>query len=67
MNESYITDLGEDFQLEDGSYPLQRYGYWEYNSGKGKMQVKEISDNLTYLMEKYKITSNNVYVIPKKR
>jgi hypothetical protein len=61
IKDAFITDLGED--VKHGEYPIERYGVWTYSEKRQKMQVKETSNDLNYLADKYKINVEEVWEV----
>jgi hypothetical protein len=59
----FITDLGENiFSPNDPTKSLPRYAAWQPVKTNGKHQLVETSHNLQYLQEKYKVTSDLVFL-----
>lgn len=71
-NEPYITDKEREIEFDwvnentgkSGTRVLPRYGVWEYGKkGKDKYEVTETSNDLQYLIDKYKVNPDDVFVV----
>jgi hypothetical protein len=67
--QNFITDNGSEQPLKDTltgevAMMLPRYGVWG-DLGRGKPEVVETSNDLQYLLNKYKLTETDVYKIGK--
>ncbi len=64
-DECFISDLGSSTNVEtdEGTVTLGRYAV--IRNHEGKMQVLEVGSDLTYLMEKFGVASENLGVVTK--
>lgn len=59
----FISDLGEDQQKEtDDGCVISRYAAWAPVGGKNH-QIVEISDDISILMDKYKVPQDRVCIL----
>ena len=64
---TFISDMGRELEVSkvDGSSMgnIPRYAVWT-NLGRGKSEVAELSNDLSYLMKKWNIPKSSVVVLP---